>query len=41
MTVAEVVTTTTLKGTLKKKIEAHRPRTTKLVKEFGKVVIEF
>lgn len=30
----------TLKKNLKKKIEDHRPRTTKLVKEFGKVVID-
>ncbi len=30
----------TLKQTLKTKIEAHRPRTTRLVKEFGKVVID-
>src|SRR5664280_3171373 len=29
-----------LKDTLKQKIEAHRPRTTKLTKEFGKVVID-
>jgi citrate synthase len=29
-----------LKDTLKQKIEAHRPRTTKLIKEFGKVVID-
>jgi citrate synthase len=29
-----------LKDTLKQKIEAHRPRTTKLLKEFGKVVID-
>src|ERR1700686_2497716 len=29
-----------LKETLKQKIEAHRPRTTKLVKEFGKVIID-
>src|SRR5512140_2168317 len=29
-----------LKETLKQKIEAHRPRTTRLVKEFGKVVID-
>ena len=32
--------TTTLKQTLKQKIEAHRPRTTALVKEFGKVIID-
>ncbi len=31
---------TTLKQTLKQKIEAHRPRTTRLLKEFGKVVID-
>ena len=30
----------TLKNTLKQKIEAARPRTTRLVKEFGKVVID-
>ena len=30
----------TLKETLKQKIEAHRPRTTRLVKEFGKVIID-
>ena len=30
----------TLKATLKQKIEAHRPRTAKLVKEFGKIVID-
>src|SRR5450756_779417 len=29
-----------LKETLKQKIEAHRPRTTKLTNEFGKVVID-
>src|ERR1700694_2015375 len=29
-----------LKETLKQKIEAFRPRTTKLVKEFGKVIID-
>jgi citrate synthase len=29
-----------LKAKLKEKIEAHRPRTTKLVKEFGKVIID-
>jgi citrate synthase len=29
-----------LKETLKQKIEEHRPRTTKLVKEFGKVIID-
>src|SRR5450756_1480598 len=29
-----------LKDTLKQKIEAHRPRTTALVKEFGKVIID-
>jgi len=29
-----------LKDTLKLKIEEHRPRTTKLVKEFGQVVID-
>ncbi len=29
-----------LKETLRQKIEEHRPRTTKLVKEFGKVVID-
>ena len=29
-----------LKDTLKLKIEEHRPRTTKLVKEFGKVIID-
>ena len=29
-----------LKETLKEKIEAHRPRITKLVKEFGKVIID-
>ncbi len=29
-----------LKETLKLKIEEHRPRTTKLVKEFGQVVID-
>ena len=29
-----------LKETLKQKIEAHRPRTTRLVKEFGKVIID-
>src|SRR5512142_2715540 len=29
-----------LKETLKQKIEAFRPRTTRLVKEFGKVVID-
>jgi len=31
---------TTLKQTLKQKIEAHRPRTARLLKEFGKVVID-
>ena len=30
----------TLKQTLKQKIEAHRPRTSRLVKEFGKIVID-
>lgn len=30
----------TLKNTLKQKVEAARPRTTRLVKEFGKVVID-
>ena len=30
----------TLKETLKQKIEEHRPRTTRLVKEFGKVIID-
>src|SRR5512141_1801685 len=29
-----------LKETLKQKIEAHRPRITRLVKEFGKVIID-
>jgi len=29
-----------LKETLKQKIEEHRPRTTRLVKEFGKVIID-
>ncbi len=29
-----------LKETLKQKIEAHRPRTTRLTKEFGKVIID-
>ena len=29
-----------LKETLKQKIEAHRPRTTRLAKEFGKVIID-
>jgi citrate synthase len=29
-----------LKAKLKEKIEAHRPRTTKLVKEFGKIIID-
>ena len=29
-----------LKDTLKQHIEAHRPRTTKLTKEFGSVVID-
>src|SRR5512142_811752 len=36
----EVAKASTLKATLKQKIEAHRPRTTRLVKEFGKVVID-
>ena len=36
----EPAVTATLKQTLKQKIEAHRPRTTRLVKEFGKVVID-
>ena len=31
---------TTLKTRLKEKIEEHRPRTTRLLKEFGKVVID-
>src|SRR6266508_465211 len=38
--VAEPAITTNLKQTLKQKIEAHRPRTTRLVKEFGKIVID-
>ncbi|HEY5974333.1 MAG TPA: citrate/2-methylcitrate synthase, partial [Geobacteraceae bacterium] len=29
-----------LKDTLKQKIEEHRPRTTRLTKEFGKVIID-
>src|SRR5512141_1235105 len=33
-------TVSTLKEALKQKIEAHRPRTARLVKEFGKVVID-
>ena len=36
----EPAVTATLKQTLKQKIEAHRPRTARLVKEFGKVVID-
>src|SRR5512142_1328917 len=36
----EVSKATTLKATLKQKIEAHRPRTARLVKEFAKVVID-
>jgi len=39
-TSAKVAAATTLKQTLKQKIEAHRPRTARLVKEFGKVVID-
>jgi hypothetical protein len=35
----EPAVTTTLKQTLKQKIEAQRPRTARLVKEFGKVLI--
>ena len=31
---------TRLKSHLKQKIEEHRPRTTRLVKEFGKVIID-
>ena len=31
---------TTLKTRLKEKIEEHRPRTTRLLKEVGKVVID-
>src|SRR5207248_8214406 len=36
----EPAVNTILKQTLKQKIEAHRPRTARLVKEFGKVVID-
>jgi citrate synthase len=36
----EPAVNTTLKQTLKQKIEAHRPRTARLAKEFGKVVID-
>src|SRR3972149_6282528 len=37
---AKVAEKTTLKENLFEKIQAHRPRTTKLVKEFGKVLID-
>src|SRR5436305_2947257 len=36
----EPAVNTTLKQTLKQKIEAHRPRTARLVKELGKIVID-
>src|SRR5512139_1523100 len=37
---AKVMEKSTLKDKLFEKIQAHRPRTTKLVKELGKVVID-